>query len=111
MQLLSFFSFFLKKILWFYSFRIKTVALCCSRLESAVWKLAEEVQEQQRLAEALGGLHQLQPVFLQVSPGDELARGPAVHAGDRLTPPVPFSLLPSIASGCRISSLCAMLEV
>lgn len=39
-------------------------------VESAVGKLAEEVQEQQRLAEAVGGLHQLQPVLLQVPPGE-----------------------------------------
>lgn len=39
-------------------------------VEPAVWKLTAEVQEQQRLAEAVGGLHQLQPVLLQVSPGD-----------------------------------------
>lgn len=39
-------------------------------VESALGKLAEEVQEQQRLAEAVGGLHQLQPVLLQVPPGE-----------------------------------------
>lgn len=40
-------------------------------IESVVRKLTEEVQEQQRLAEAVGGLHQLQPVLLQVSSGEQ----------------------------------------
>lgn len=33
--------------------------------EPTVWESAEEIQEQQWLAEALGGLHQLQSVLLQ----------------------------------------------
>lgn len=37
--------------------------------EPAVWKPAEKVQEQQRLAKTLGGVHQLQPLLLQVTPG------------------------------------------
>lgn len=40
-------------------------------VESVVRKLTEEVQEQQRLAEAVGGLYQLQPVLLQVSSGEQ----------------------------------------
>lgn len=52
----------------FQSVRIRLVFLF---VESAIRKLTKEVQEQQRLAEALGCLHQLQPVFLQVSPGKE----------------------------------------
>lgn len=40
-------------------------------VESVVRKLTKEVQEQQRLAEAVGGLHQLQPVLLQVSSGEQ----------------------------------------
>lgn len=40
-------------------------------VESVVRKLTEEVQEQQRLAETVGGLHQLQPVLLQVSSGEQ----------------------------------------
>lgn len=38
-------------------------------VESAVWEPAEEIQEQQRVAEAVGGLHQLLPLLLQVAPG------------------------------------------
>lgn len=37
--------------------------------EPAVWEPAEEVQEQQRVAEAVGSLHQLLPVLLQITPG------------------------------------------
>lgn len=37
--------------------------------EPALWELAEKVQEQQWLAEAVGGIHQLLPVLLQITPG------------------------------------------
>ena len=43
--------------------------LFLTRLEPAVGVPLEEVQEQQRLAEAVGGLHQLLPVLLQDPPG------------------------------------------
>lgn len=38
--------------------------------EPAVWELAEEVQEQQRMAEAVGCVHQLLLVLLQITPGE-----------------------------------------
>lgn len=38
-------------------------------LEPAFWESAAEIQEQQRLAEAVGGLHKLLPLFLQITPG------------------------------------------
>ena len=51
--------------------------LFLTRLEPAVGVPLEEVQEQQRLAEAVGGLHQLQPLLLQDPPGDDpLNSGP-----------------------------------
>ena len=37
--------------------------------ESAVWEPAEEIQKQQWMAEAVGSLHKLLPVLLQVAPG------------------------------------------
>ena len=43
--------------------------LFSTRPEPAVGVPPEEVQEQQRLAEAVGGLHQLLPVLLQDPPG------------------------------------------
>ena len=43
-----------------------------STLEPALWVLAEEVQEQQRLAEAVGRLHQLLLVLLQNAPGEQM---------------------------------------
>ena len=37
--------------------------------ESAVWEPAEEIQKQQRVAEAVGGLHEFLPLLLQITPG------------------------------------------
>lgn len=47
--------------------------------EPAVWEPAEEIQKQQRVAEAVGGVHKLLPVLLQVTPGE----WPAEARGDR----------------------------
>lgn len=43
--------------------------------ESVVWESAEEIQKQQWVAEAVGGVHELLPVLLQVTPGQCLAQG------------------------------------
>lgn len=50
------------------------MSLCVAVSEPAVGVSTEEIQEQQRLAEALGGLYQLLPLLLQDSPG-QLTRG------------------------------------
>ena len=95
------------------------VKLCVVFAESAVWKLTEEVQEQQRLAEALGGLHQLQPVFLQVPPGDDHFTLSSVQRTHHSPPSPPTFTSPSplccvysplITSLCRMSHLCAMTQ-
>lgn len=43
--------------------------------ESAVWEPAEEIQKQQWVAEAVGGVHKLLPVLLQVTPGTCVMEG------------------------------------
>lgn len=48
-------------------FVLLTGPTCLS--ESAVWEPAKEIQKQQRVAEAVGGVHELLPVLLQVTPG------------------------------------------
>lgn len=48
-------------------------AFCLFLPEPALWVPAEEVQEQQWLAEALGRFHQLLPVLLQNTPGEHTA--------------------------------------
>lgn len=40
--------------------------------EPTLWVFAEEVQEQQWLAETVGRLHQLLPVLLQDTPGGQV---------------------------------------
>lgn len=65
-------------------------SLCRLPLEPAVWEPAAEVQEQQRVAEAVGGVHQLLPVLLQVPPGE-----------------CPHSTLPVLGhAGLRASHVC-----
>ena len=50
-----------------------TAAFCLFLPEPALWVPAEEVQEQQWLAEALGRFHPLLPVLLQNTPGEHTA--------------------------------------
>lgn len=45
------------------------IGLFSNSLESFEWILAAEIQEQQRMAEALGRLHGLLSIFLQVLSG------------------------------------------
>lgn len=53
---------------WMARIRVPDASTCLS--EPAVWELAEEVQEQQRMAEAVGRVHQLLPVLLQITPSE-----------------------------------------
>lgn len=53
--------------------------------EPALWKPAEKVQEQQRLAKTLGGVHQLQPLLLQVTPGERCRQDMGMSFGRSLT--------------------------
>lgn len=46
---------------------LETIYVCFA--ESTKWIPTEKVQEQQRLAETLGRLHQLLPLLLQNLPG------------------------------------------
>lgn len=51
-----------------------SILLLSSISESALWKPVKKIQEQQWVAEALGGIHQLLYVLLQIAPGKQIAQ-------------------------------------